>query len=205
MLHEIPIHFDDHSPSFEEETLLQEAAKRQVIFEEQMLIPNFVSADFVLVGDALLWVIEEFAELSQNPNGIQFCEWGCAHGVVSALASIYGVSSKGIEAHPALAEAAQQLANDFALPVEIELGNFFPSDYTPPADVVPHDHEIFREGIPCDEIKGMAPTNFDLIYCYPWPQEQTMIKHLFETTTNPNTLFLMYAGPEDVRLYQNKP
>ena len=41
---------------------------------------------------------------------------------------------------------------------------------------------------------GMSPEEFDLIYAYPWPDEEWLVEELFDAHARPGALLLTYHG-----------
>jgi len=174
---------------------LREAERRIDRFSRSHHIPAFVACDFSRV-----WAALSFLEASDLPSGRWFCEWGSGFGVVSCLASLLGFDAWGIEAEEELVDAARRLAGDFELPVEFAGGSFVPKE---------SDGELARGGehawlnTACRsgyEIMGLDLDEFDLVFVYPWPDEEELVEDLFERHAGIGALLLSYHGGEDVRL-----
>lgn len=179
---------------------LREANERVRRFQETSRTPGFVPCDF----EAAHAFLGALAEANLAP-GERFCEWGCGFGVVAGLAALFGFEACGIEIDEALAAEAQQLADDFGLPVEIIRGSFIPrraERYL--------DRSFARSGegfswlaLECDgalEAQGMAPEDFDIIFAYPWPDEECFVAGLFERTAAEGALLATHHGAGSFRL-----
>src|ERR1700693_1411701 len=94
-------------------TLLHEANRRIERFCRQAHIPGFVPSDYPTAYGALRAVAAD----SVAPGNL-FCEWGSGFGVVTCLAAMLGFDACGIEIEGELVDAAQELADDFGLPIE---------------------------------------------------------------------------------------
>jgi hypothetical protein len=162
--------------------LLREADRRIERFRRSHWVPGFVASDFARIYAGLRQL--ESANLAR---GRWFCEWGSGFGVVCCLAAMLGFESWGIEIDADLVEASRQLADDFGLPIEFSLGSFIPSA----GDSSRTDG---YEGI------GMNIDDFDLIFVYPWPDEEIPTAALFHRHARRGALLLSYHGGDDVRL-----
>jgi len=139
-------------------------------------------------------------EAADLAPGRWFCEWGSGLGVVACLAALLGFESCGIEVEGELVDAARQLADDFDLPVVFAQGSFIP------------DTEDLRAGIDEDfawlsttercgygEL-GLGPDDFDVVFAYPWPDEEQLTRSLFECHAREGALLMTYHGGDQFRL-----
>ena len=174
---------------------LREAEKRIERFRIEAHIPGFVPSDYAHVY-RVLWGVEE-ADLAP---GRLFCEWGSGFGVVTCLAAMLGFDAFGIEVEGELVEEARRLADDFELSVEFVHGSFIP----PGDEVLAEDLDGFSwltttaDGAH-DEL-GLGPDDFDLIFAYPWPDEQRVISDLFERHARVGALLLTYQSTDEMTL-----
>lgn len=179
---------------------LAEANARIASFQEASRVPGFVPSDYARVYG---W-LRALAEANLAPGG-RFCEWGCGFGVVAGLAALLDFEACGIEIDEALAAEAQQLADDFSLPVEILRGSFIPKSAEGFLDRV-----YARKGdgfswmtTDCDsslEAQGFAPDDFDVIFAYPWPDEEQFVAGLFERTAADGAVLVTHSGGDGFRL-----
>jgi hypothetical protein len=174
---------------------LREANRRIERFQEEFHIPGFVPSDFAMAYRAL----QTLAAGDVAP-GNHFCEWGSGFGVVSCLAAMLDFEARGIEVEGNLVAAAQQLADDFCLPVCFLRGSFIPdgaeTSFTPAEEFA---WLATNEGSMGDE-EGHDPSDFDVIFAYPWPDEERFLSALFERYANAGAVLATYHGAEAVRL-----
>ena len=161
---------------------LREADRRIERFCQAHWAPGFVASDFARVYAGLRRL-----EASDLAPGRCFCEWGSGFGVVCCLASMLGFDAWGIEIRGELVDASRRLAEDFGLPAEFALGSFVP----PVAGLTG------RGGY--EEI-GLDVEDFDLIFAYPWPDEERRTAGLFHRHAHPGALLLTYHGGDELRL-----
>ncbi len=153
---------------------LREANRRIRRFRREYHVPAFVPGDFAGAYTAL-----RALEASGEHPGCWFCEWGSGFGVTACLAAMLGYDARGIEIEGELVEAARLLADDFDLPVEFARGSFIPAGA-----------EVVADAADCAWLTGLAgggheeldlgPEDFDVIFAYPWPDEEDLTAALFE-------------------------
>jgi hypothetical protein len=173
---------------------LREADRRIARFRSGRGVPAFVPSDYRAAYAAL----RDLAAAEVAPGNL-FCEWGSGFGVVACLAAILGFESCGIEIEGDLVDAARQLADDFDLPVDFNQGSFIPDAGA--ADLL-GDAEfawLTTEG-GCPGPASVSPDDFDVIFAYPWPDEEGLIEALFERHAAADEVLLTYHGGEDLRL-----
>jgi hypothetical protein len=175
-------------------SFLREANRRIERFQRTARVPGFVPSDYERVYDALRTV----AEANLAP-GRRLCEWGSGFGVVACLAAMLDFDACGIEIDGELVDAARQLAADFDLPVEFVRGSLIPRG----GDAVVDAGGAFAwfsadEGGAYEEL-GLDPDDFDVIFAYPWPDEEDVTGDLFERYASPGAVLLTYHGSDDLR------
>jgi hypothetical protein len=174
---------------------LREADERISDFQVWSRVPAFVPCDFE--GAYRL-----FRALSDSnlARGSRFCEWGSGFGVAACLAALAGFDSCGIEIDGELVTHARQLADDFDIDVEFIRGSFIP----PGGEV-----EVYSTGeyawftTDADsayEELDLEPDDMDVIFAYPWPDEEAVTPRLFERYAGPGALLVTYHGGDDFRL-----
>src|SRR5207245_474340 len=99
-----------------------EADRRIEQFQTAGRVPGFVASDF----ERAYRVLRDLAAADLAPGKL-FCEWGSGFGVVACLAAMLEFDACGIEIDGALVGEAQQLADDFDLPVQFVRGSFIPN------------------------------------------------------------------------------
>jgi hypothetical protein len=159
--------------------LLDETADDLSDWQSDREVNSFVPADYVLVFDALVELRPQMTE--RKPV---FLEWGSGMGLVTLLASALGWKASGIEIQPVLIEHSRALSRNFDLPATFHSGSFFPGD----TNTVEKLSEYCRQA--------------DVIYVYPWPDQELEIFDLFDRLAKPGAYLLTYYGIEDVRLFQ---
>ena len=181
---------------------LREADLRvsQFVRNSPIRVTGFVPSDFVTVYHALRAITE--ANLAP---GTSLCEWGSGFGVVASLAAMLGFKVCGIEIERGLVDASRSLADDFGLPVEFVHGSFVPSGGEAYAKETYADNnaEYFWLVANADDAYdklGLDLADFDLVFAYPWPGEEYLIKSLFEKYAAEEALLLMYNQFNSVRL-----
>jgi hypothetical protein len=181
--------------------LLREADRRGSEFGSRLssTYRGFVPSDYVYMYHALRAV--SHASLA---CGNAFCEWGSGLGVVASLAALVGFDAYGIEIDPDLFDASLELAEDFDVPVELLLGSFIPpgaddlidrafADCDGGLSLDPHADHTY------DEL-GLEIRDFDVIFAFPWPNDEELTAQLFERFAARGALLLTYSDSNAVRL-----
>ncbi len=180
---------------------LLEAAEREVeCFMDRRWhrpVPGFYPSDHRMVYHALLAM--------QCRHGLAarlFCEWGSGFAVAAGLAALLGCRAYGIETDRELVEAARGLATRFDVPVRIFQGSFVPAA----ARCLPLLADCLAwldTTTPSAYGKiGLDPSDFGVIYAYPWPGEEQAVFELFDEYAAPGALLLTFHGAEDLRLHE---
>lgn len=141
---------------------------------------KFVPADYVLVWEALLAIRRSFLKI---PGG-NFLEWGSGFGIVTLMGQMLGWNASGIEIHSGLVEHARMHATDFDHPVQFWEGNLFNAEEN---ENLPARFRVAKQ---------------ELIYVYPWPDQELQIFDLFHRYATSGTYLLAYYGLEDIRLFR---
>jgi hypothetical protein len=180
---------------------LREADHRGSDFVSAMpaIFRGFVPSDYVTVYHALRAVAE-----ADVACGNSFCEWGSGLGVVASLAALVGFSAYGIEIDRDLFDASLKLAEDFGISVEFVNGSFISqgaddlvdrafADCDGGLSLDPHADQAY------DEL-GMRVRDFDVIFAFPWPNDEELTAELFERFAAPGALLLTYCDSNAIRL-----
>lgn len=162
--------------------LLDETAEDLVDWQDRSEEHRFVPADYVLVYDALA----ELRPLMPSEGTPQFLEWGSGLGIATLMASAMGWKATGVEIQPELVRRSLHLARVFDLPATFREGGFFPTDARP-----------------VKKLEALA-AGADLVYVYPWPDQEIEIFDLFDRFAHPGAMLLTYYGLEDVRAFQKR-
>jgi len=194
----VDVHLNLDNADIPEDVLrfLREADRRIDEFQRDSPVPGFVACDLQYTYRVLRTVAE-----AQVAPGALFCEWGSGFGVVACLAALLDFDAVGIEIDRRLVNEAQKLADDFELPVEFLHGSFIPhgaaieSDPDNGTGFAWLDHEEAGEG----EL-AFDPDDFDVIFAYPWPDEEDVTTVIFERFAKPGALMVTYHSDNDFRL-----
>jgi hypothetical protein len=174
---------------------LREAERRIERFQLTSRIPAFVPSDFGAAYAAL----RELGDACAKP-GTLFCEWGSGFGVVACLAAMLEFDACGIEIEAELVSAAQELADDFDLPVDFIQGSFVPLG----GEACTSTGDAFawftpQSGAGHAEL-GLAPDDFAIIFAYPWPDEEEVTARLFERYGAIGGVLVTYRGDGTCRV-----
>ena len=174
---------------------LREADRRIEEFQSYGRVPGFVPSDFPRVYR----VLRAVAEAKATPGNL-FCEWGSGFGVTACLAAMLEFDAVGIEIDSDLVDAAQMLADDFGLPVEFIRGSFIPKGGEVCADLKDDFAWLTMEEARTNEEFGLEPDDFDVVFAYPWPDEEGVTERLFDRYASAGALLITYHGGDDLRL-----
>jgi hypothetical protein len=175
--------------------LLAEAERRIVRFQAEYVVPGFVASNYV----AAFGVLQTLAD-SNLSRGSQFCEWGSGLGVVTCLAAMLGFDACGIEVEESLVSEARQLAEDFGLSVEFVHGSFVPRGAEDRVHACGTYSWLTTEGDYAYEELGLDPTDMDVVFAYPWPDEEGVTGELFERYAGYGGVLATYHGGDEFRL-----
>jgi hypothetical protein len=164
---------------------IREAKRRIERFRRERRVPAFVPCDFRAVYAALL-ALEE----SEYLRGHSFCEWGSGFGVTTCLAAMLGYEARGIEIEDELVDAARMLADDFGVDVEFVQGSFIPTGGDTFVDAAANCAWMTGVAGGGYETLGLDPADFDVIFAYPWPDEEHLTAALFESYAREGAVLL---------------
>jgi hypothetical protein len=174
---------------------LGEADRRIEQFQATSSTPGFVPSDYV----GAYGVLRAIA-MANVAAGSLFCEWGSGFGVVASLAAMLEFDAYGIEIDEGLVAGARDLAADFEVPVEFVHDSFIPSGGEDCADIPITFAWLTAETGRAEEELGLAVDDFDVIFAYPWPDEERVIYDLFRRYAGVGTLLVTYHGGEGFRI-----
>lgn len=175
--------------------MIRDAERRVERLLADCRYPAFVASDFV----GAYWALRAIADDSLV-RGRLFCEWGSGLGVIACLAAMLEFDACGIEAERDLVDAARALARDYELPVQFAHGSYIPRGgqcHLPPD--LGHAW-LDTDTPPADDELGLSAEDFDLIFAYPWPDEEDLTGKLFEHYAAPRALLLTHHGGDEFRL-----
>lgn len=175
-------------------SFLREAERRIERFQRAGRVPGFVPSNF----EGAYNVLRALAAASPAPGGL-FCEWGSGFGVVACLAALLEYDAFGIEIERDLVDAARRLAADFDLPVEFVCGSFIPRGGR--ANVTGAEFAwLNTDGASAHAELGLDPSDFGVIFAYPWPDEERVTADLFERHAARGAVLVTHHGGEEFRL-----
>jgi hypothetical protein len=177
------------------QTFLREAERRIEQFQQTSRSHGFVPSDYA----GAYKVLRTISTASAAP-GPQFCEWGSGFGVVASLASMVDFTACGIEIEEDLVSAARRLAADFELDVEFVRDSFIPPGGENCADISITFAWLTQEAGAAEEGLGLAIDDFDVIFAYPWPDEERVIEDLFDRYAAVGAVLVTYHGIEGFRV-----
>ena len=196
-LQDIEISINDSVLPDDVVAFLREADSRvsQFVRNRPNRVTGFVPSDFVTVYHAL----EAIAEANLAP-GASLCEWGSGFGVVASLAAMLEFKVCGIEIERDLVDASRRLAEDFGLPVEFVHGSFIPAGAEAYTENKPESFWLVTDADDAYDDLGLDPDDFDVVFAYPWPDDESLIASLFEKYAADEALLLMYDQFNSVSL-----
>ena len=192
----------DVSPPPDVAAFLSEAENRlqQLTSEASNRPSGFVSSNPTTVYQALQTIA-----LHNLSTGTTFCEWGSGLGVVAGLATMLGFKSHGIEIEQELVDAAQQLAEDFDLPTHFVQGSFIPAGAETYAEQAYADNSseflwVVTDADAAYEELGLELDDFDLVFAYPWPGDDSLLAEIFDRYAAQEALLLTYDQFNSIQL-----
>jgi hypothetical protein len=134
------------------------------------------------------------------PEATRLCEWGSGFGVIVGLGTILGFESYGIEIDERCVAASRSLLADHGLRGEILEGSFVPEEYA-------ERREGSRDGVgtvlggpgAIDEV-DVGIEDFDLIFAFPWPDEQEMYSDLFARYAAVGAILVTYSALDGIKV-----
>jgi len=168
---------------------LSEADDRIDEFQRETRVPAFVPSDYEGAYSVLKALIA-----SPFLRGNRFCEWGSGFGVVACLAANLGFDAYGIEIDNELVEAARRLAEDYHFEVEFAQGSFVPRGGDAQVHAAGSYSWFTTESDYVYSDIGHKPDDFDLVFAYPWPDEEVVTAELFDHFAGTGALLATYTG-----------
>jgi hypothetical protein len=106
----------------------------------------------------------------------------------------------GIEIEEELVDAARRLAADFDLPTEFACGSFIPKGGNAFVKAADECAWLTRTAGGGHEEMGLSPDDFDLIFAYPWPDEENLTATLFDRYAQRGAVLLTYHEVGGLRM-----
>ncbi|MBN9120614.1 MAG: class I SAM-dependent methyltransferase [Planctomycetes bacterium] len=174
---------------------IREAEDRIDRFQSECRVPAFVPCDY----RAAFGVLRTLSDGALT-RGRRFCEWGSGFGVVVGLAALLDFDACGIEIEELLVAEARKLAEDFGLPVEFVQGSFVP----PGAEDRVHASGTYSwlttEGDYAYDDLDLEVRDLDVVFAYPWPDEEVVVCDLFDRYAGVGAILATYHGSGEFRL-----
>jgi hypothetical protein len=174
---------------------LLEAERRIQVFQEEHLVPGFVPSNF-LAANAVFRALAG----SSGLRGSLMCEWGSGMGVVTCLAAAAGFDATGIEIEPVLVEAARELAADFGIPANFVRGSFIPKGAEEQLEAMEESAWLTTRSDDAYDEAGFDPDEIDIVFAYPWPDEEAVTAELFERHAGIGAVLATFHGGDTIRL-----
>jgi hypothetical protein len=171
---------------------LRDAGQRIERFQSTSRCHGFVPSDHA----GAYGVLRSIAEAHVAP-GNRFCEWGSGYGVVACLAAMLDFDACGIEIDGDLVAAARQLAEDFNIPAEFVCDSFVPAGGEDCVEVAGAFAWMTTHAGRAEDELGLAADDFDVIFAYPWPDEEWVIDDLFKRYAAVGAVLVTYHGGEE--------
>lgn len=156
---------------------------------------GFVPSDYAIVYHALRALHDHSAAAPVLP-GHAFCEWGSGLGVIACLAAMSGFDSVGIEIEPRLVAAAQSLARDHHIAVQLVKGSYVPDGHEPDEDFDESHVMTLENGRAAYEELGLDPDDFDCVFAYPWPGEDDVVTSIFDRYAARGAVLMTFHGQD---------
>lgn len=131
----------------------------------------FVAADYPVVLEALV---------ALRSPGLRFLEWGSATGVVTIMADLLGFDAYGIEIDEELVGQARELARRTNSNATFTAGSFVPAGYQWRDRGGDGRLGTIADGESGYLQLGMALSEFDIVFGYPWTGEAAVMLDLMK-------------------------
>ena len=160
-------------------------------FRQQPQFRELVTADYA----------EVFRALAKMRGRVQtVLEWGSGLGVITIMASCLGFEAYGLEAEPKMVDWSQTLSRKYGADAQFVCGSFVPAEYEWDPQ---YGDENFRTRLDLEsgyEELDMELRDFELVYSFPWPEEQSLHRDIMRTCGAPGALLMTYDYREGITL-----
>jgi len=145
------------------------------------------------VGSELLTVDHALSRIRAEglARGLVFCEWGSGLGGVCGVAALNGFTPLGIEIQREFVDSARELAKNLNLAMVFAEGTYlFPGDEDLVSAATVHTEQTF-DSRAWDEL-DLAPADCDVVFAYPWPDEEAIVDGAFARHASPDALLMTF-------------
>jgi hypothetical protein len=111
-----------------------------------------------------------------------------------------GFAASGIEIEGSLVEESRRLAEDFDLSVEFVHGSFVPRGAEDRVHAGGTYSWLTTEGDYAYDDLGSDISDLDVVFAYPWPDEEAVVCDLFEEFAGTGAILATYHGNGEFRL-----
>lgn len=174
---------------------IREAEARIDRFQSECRVPAFVPCDYA----AAFRVLHALSD-GMLIRGRRFCEWGSGFGVVVGLAAMLDFDACGIEIEESLVEEARKLADDFELPAEFVQGSFVPRGAEDRVYAGGTYSWLTTEGDYAYDDLDLEVSDMDVVFAYPWPDEEGVVCDLFDRYAGAGAVLATYHSGGEFRL-----
>jgi hypothetical protein len=136
---------------------------------------------------------------SLHTPGARLVELGAGVGLMTILADLLGYEAVGIEIEPELVETARELAAGAGSNATFIAGSFVPPDAREDVDFMVAGSFTVTDGLDAWDELGMDMDDFDVVSCYPWPDEEEWLLDLVAKHAAPHATLLTYSGRNGYR------
>jgi SAM-dependent methyltransferase len=168
---------------------LAEADRRIRRFDRTGRVTAFVPSNFPAA-----YAVLDYLQESGLARGTTFCEWGCGFGVVAGLAAGLGYAAHAIEIDGDLVAYARELCDDYYRDVTFVQGSFVPREHEERVAAAGEYSWMTTEADDAYDELGLDVADFDVVYAYPWPDEEAVTALLFEKTAGVGAVLVTYHG-----------
>ena len=137
-----------------------------------------------------------------NPQATRLCEWGSGFGVIAGLGATLGYEACGIEIDPRCVSASRSLLKDHGLDVVILEGSFVPEEYAEQRQMTADGTGTVLWGPGAIDEVDVEIEDFDVIFAFPWPDEQEMYLDLFARYAAVGAILVTYSALEAISVHQ---
>jgi hypothetical protein len=134
-----------------------------------------------------------------NPEATRLCEWGSGFGVIAGLGATLGYETCGIEIDGRCVSASRALLKDHNLDVAILEGSFVPEEYAEQQEMNSDGMGTILWGPGAIDEVDVEIEDFDIIFAFPWPDEEEMYSDLFARYAAVGAILVTYSALNGIR------